>query len=114
MEITTATETVTINKYTIVLTEAELAEALVDPASLQKALRQARGEKAKGKHGRRNLTLGKRGRPVAATSPKATKRPGATSAFTKQPCGKCGRPIAQSQISNHLRRCKGAVAAASA
>jgi len=86
MEISTQTETVTVVKFTLTLTDAELAAALVDPAPLQDALRSARGEQARGRHDKRNFTIARRGKkkePAKAAAPK-----GSTTPLT---CGACKR-----------------------
>jgi len=115
MEITSTTETVTVKKYTLTLTEAELTAALVDPSAMQQALRDARGEHARGRHGARNIVITGKRRGKKEQSPRSPKVTSAkTGAFTKEPCAKCGKLISRSQIKNHMRSCRGTAAAASA
>lgn len=104
------TETVTVTKYVLTLTDAEVSAALVDPTALQQALRDARGESTPRKNGYgRHYPKPKKEKP--ARVPKA--RAAATGAFTKEPCAKCGKSISRSQMHNHLRGCRGSAAAGS-
>ena len=113
MNIETKTQTVTT--YHLVLTEAELTQALVDPADLQSALRQARGATHAGRHGARNLTLGRKpGKAKQERPPAGPKGRGAAGRgkFAKQACPECGQMIAGSQMRQHRARKHGIAAGA--
>lgn len=107
--------TITTVEYAVTLTDADVAAILVDPAAFQARLRAMRGEQATGRHGARNLTLGRKpGKAKAkeekpAASPKGAAGKGK---FAKQACPECGQMIAGSQMRQHRARKHGIAAGA--
>lgn len=57
METKTEVETITVTKYTLTLTDADVAAILVDPAPFQKQLRQLRAENGQRLQKRRSISL---------------------------------------------------------
>ena len=103
--------TITTVEYSVTLTEADVTMILVDPAGFQDRLRAMRGERAQGRHGKKNLTLGKKAKKEKpAASPKGAAGKGK---FAKQACPECGQMIAGSQMRQHRARKHGVGAATS-
>lgn len=105
MDIKISTETVTVTRYTLTLTESDVAAILVDPVPLQKRLREMRGDTKRGRHGAKDLRLVRKEKTT-----RTGKEPG-RGGFAKEPCPQCGKPISKAQMGNHLAKKHGAPAA---
>ena len=110
METAIATETITVTKYTLTLTDADIAAILVDPAPLQKQLRALRGETKRGRHGGRDIKIG---RAAKEQAPAAVGKGAGKGKFAKVACPECRQPISQAQLANHRQKKHGVTAAAS-
>lgn len=97
--------TITTVEYAVTLTDADVAAILVDPAAFQQRLRAMRGEQATGRHGARNLTIGRKPGKAKKEKPAASPKGAAGKGkFAKAPCPECGQMIAGSQMRQHRAR----------
>lgn len=108
MNIQAATETITVTKYTLTLTEEDVAGILVDATPLQKRLRELRGEIKRGRHGAKDLKLG---RPAKEKPAKAAGKGAGRGGFAKEQCPQCQALISKAQMRNHLAKKHGVPAA---
>lgn len=106
-------KTITTTQYTIVITDAEAGEFLVDPSALQAKVRAVRNAQSVGKHGPSNFKMGK-----ALKMGKATKddkpAPKALINTERATCPKCGESFLTRGLKKHLNSCKGTGTAGSA